>query len=121
MALVAADLVFPAGALRASLFDDVTSVAADLLSAVVTEHPDATDAAVRQTVYARAFRAKADDLNAEAAELDVDDEFRRRRLQSQIAYFERRADEAEQAAAALLPAEAEPSPFAGWPTVHSLR
>lgn len=124
MPLTYLSLLFPAGRLRPTLFgtEAATQEAADaLLTAVLLEHPTASEPAQKEAVYARAYRAKADDLNAEAASVDIDDKGSRTMLQSQIAYYTRQAAEAEARAAALLPAAARPDPFTGWPSVHALR
>lgn len=122
MALEAQDLVFPNGRLDASMFGEaLMETAQGLLDAASRDHPDASEKAVRAVVYARASRTLADRFNAEYASVDADDEGAVRRLQTQIKYWEKRATDDEAAAAGELPSAAEPSPYAGWPSVRSLR
>ena len=128
MALAAADFTQPAGELTADLFPG--AVLADLVAGWITQagtrYPDADDVTggVREAhVYARAYAHLWTRIVTQPADVDVDEKGGYRYTDAQRADIGRLRDYWTARRDALEPPAGvtSASPYAGWPSVHSLR
>lgn len=117
MAVTAADLLDPVGRIRPDFFPgeepaDLTDridgwIALAIADAGIAALDD-PDPAVTAYVYARAFGAIADRLNAEAARTTFSEQGTREMLKEQLAYWAGERDREENRLAALVAAGVEP-------------